>query len=641
MQKKRKIIISIAISLGLALAATQISHDGWLKASIFGNLESCKNGTIKYIDTCEKPLKQEQTRIQGQINTLTTQITAKQKQCNTFSKQKKQPQEKKCRTQLAQLNANKAEQQKILTSITVSLTQLVARPAITPVIIRPINSTKPGCTDSTASNYDASANADDGSCIYDKCLDSTAQNYWEGLPCVYITTVMWCTNPAATNYNPLALVNGSCDFTPEIREWCTDPNAHNNQPGANTDNGSCQTCSDWVKNWDEDDVDCGGNKCSECAVGCKDPNATNYNPEAKKEGPCTYEVLVNSPQYYCDVPGATNYEKHDKTDTTYQASTRICNFCGNETREGVGVGDKVEPETLTGDTGTTVQVAEECEDGPNDKPYDGCSMCRIETCGDEIALCQAYKFTGRENESQVSSRLRKGLEDNSASKRPEWNNNRVDTVTSRDRDFATFGSICIRNKDEWVTSYSGRPTVFWLTAAGIDTEDNGLWSYLYGNLCRNCKIGNAPWLVTGYSGDIPTANKVIRWVAVPQEMLTEIFGTDVNIRKVRVRVTGPNGCFLYPIVDNGPDEHTWTRKCTAILDMTYAAANELWFLSDSTQKVQWKIIENAGEDPSSRLTPEEIKAGFTSMTFGNTNWYTYRSNTQLDYPQEYVQPTRC
>lgn len=103
---------------------------------------------------------------------------------------------------------------------------------------------------------------------------------------------------------------------------------------------------------------------------------------------------------------------------------------------------------MTGDTGTTVQVAEECEDGPNDKPYDGCSMCRIETCGDEIALCQAYKFTGRENESQVSSRLRKGLEDNSASKRPEWNNNRVDTVTSRDRDFATFGSICIRNKDE-------------------------------------------------------------------------------------------------------------------------------------------------------------------------------------------------
>lgn len=58
-------------------------------------------------------------------------------------------------------------------------------------------------------------------------------------------------------------------------------------------------------------------------------------------------------------------------------------------------------------------------------------------------------------------------------------------------------------------------------------------------------------------------------------------------------------------------------------------------------QIQWKIIENAGEDPRNRLTPEETKAGFTSMTFGNTNGYKYRSNTQIDYPQEYVQPTRC
>lgn len=34
MQKKRKIIISIAISLGLALAATQISNNGGLQSSI-------------------------------------------------------------------------------------------------------------------------------------------------------------------------------------------------------------------------------------------------------------------------------------------------------------------------------------------------------------------------------------------------------------------------------------------------------------------------------------------------------------------------------------------------------------------------------------------------------------------------------
>ena len=37
----------------------------------------------------------------------------------------------------------------------------------------------PGCTDSTAFNYDASANTDDGSCIavVNGCMDATADNY--------------------------------------------------------------------------------------------------------------------------------------------------------------------------------------------------------------------------------------------------------------------------------------------------------------------------------------------------------------------------------------------------------------------------------------------------------------------------------
>ena len=34
-----------------------------------------------------------------------------------------------------------------------------------------------GCMDSTASNYDSTANHDDGSCIYLGCTDPTATNY--------------------------------------------------------------------------------------------------------------------------------------------------------------------------------------------------------------------------------------------------------------------------------------------------------------------------------------------------------------------------------------------------------------------------------------------------------------------------------
>ena len=34
-----------------------------------------------------------------------------------------------------------------------------------------------GCTDANASNYDPTANTDDGSCLYPGCIDTLAQNY--------------------------------------------------------------------------------------------------------------------------------------------------------------------------------------------------------------------------------------------------------------------------------------------------------------------------------------------------------------------------------------------------------------------------------------------------------------------------------
>jgi hypothetical protein len=49
-----------------------------------------------------------------------------------------------------------------------------------------------GCTDSTANNYDASANTDDGSCTYD---------------------VYGCTDPLACNYDSLAnMDDGTCTY---------------------------------------------------------------------------------------------------------------------------------------------------------------------------------------------------------------------------------------------------------------------------------------------------------------------------------------------------------------------------------------------------------------------------------------------
>ncbi len=149
------------------------------------------------------------------------------------------------------------------------------------------------------------------------------------------------------------------------------------------------TCHDSMQNGDEMGVDCGGKKCDKC-------------PESNV-------IFLNTamPEMYCDVPGAVNYEKHEG-DSNYIGYPYACNFCGNETREGVVLADgTTQPETKTGDGGSTVQVAEECEDGKDDKPYDGCYQCRLETCGDELALCRAYKFTGFEDPDKVlTPRLR-------------------------------------------------------------------------------------------------------------------------------------------------------------------------------------------------------------------------------------------
>ena len=75
-----------------------------------------------------------------------------------------------------------------------------------------------GCTDPAASNYDAAACSDDGSCTY---------------------IISGCTSTGATNYNPVATVDdGSC-----FLYGCTNTGATNYNPAATIDDGSCDYCS--------------------------------------------------------------------------------------------------------------------------------------------------------------------------------------------------------------------------------------------------------------------------------------------------------------------------------------------------------------------------------------------------------------
>ena len=98
----------------------------------------------------------------------------------------------------------------------------------------------PGCTDSSAANYDAGAGCpDNASCIYLGCTDPTAFNYDEGATdddgtCVPV--IEGCTNPNSSNWNSSANTDdGSCEI-----EGCTYEEANNYDIDANNDDGSCE-----------------------------------------------------------------------------------------------------------------------------------------------------------------------------------------------------------------------------------------------------------------------------------------------------------------------------------------------------------------------------------------------------------------
>jgi hypothetical protein len=116
-----------------------------------------------------------------------------------------------------------------------------------------------GCTDASASNFNPSATANDGSCQY---------------PPQY---VYGCTDASASNFNPSATANdGSCQYPPQYVYGCTDPSASNFNPSATADDGSCQYSPQYV-------------------YGCTDPSASNYNPSANvDDGSCWWAAAIGA-----------------------------------------------------------------------------------------------------------------------------------------------------------------------------------------------------------------------------------------------------------------------------------------------------------------------------------------------------------
>ena len=170
-----------------------------------------------------------------------------------------------------------------------------------------------GCTDSTATNYNASATCDDGSCtspIYG-CMDATATNYDptatvdDGSCCYtnWVTLVMtdsygdgwngntWTATSATggNTYGPFTLSNGYSDSI----SFCMDHDCFD----IICDFGSWQSEVGWTLIENGTSVLTGGAPAimqigigsGSCTTGCTDSLACNYDPLATiDDGSCTY-----------------------------------------------------------------------------------------------------------------------------------------------------------------------------------------------------------------------------------------------------------------------------------------------------------------------------------------------------------------
>jgi hypothetical protein len=182
-----------------------------------------------------------------------------------------------------------------------------------------------GCLDPGACNFNADATSDDGSCDFESCAGCTsapACNYDEAAiiedgSCVYAFDVDACASCSGETDGSGVIVDndadddGVCDADEIV--GCQDASACNYNPDA-TDEGSCNvpvgcdTCDgDNVVNNDAD----GDGVCdADEIVGCQNPSAPNYNPEATDQADEDSELACEGATIPFSTPG---YPAHTVT----------------------------------------------------------------------------------------------------------------------------------------------------------------------------------------------------------------------------------------------------------------------------------------------------------------------------------------
>ena len=165
-----------------------------------------------------------------------------------------------------------------------------------------------GCMDSTAFNYNSSANVDNGGClpVILGCMNPLAFNYNPNAntPDTCIAVIYGCTSPIAFNYNSLANTDdGSCIG---VTYGCTDSTMFNFMPSANIDDGSCipfiYGCMDITMFNYNPQANTDNGNCIPFIYGCMDSIMFNYDPLVNTDnGTCIPFI------YGCTNPLALNY----------------------------------------------------------------------------------------------------------------------------------------------------------------------------------------------------------------------------------------------------------------------------------------------------------------------------------------------
>ena len=175
----------------------------------------------------------------------------------------------------------------------------------------------PGCTDATANNYDASANSDDGSCMYDITLtvDLNCESFTPGYVAATGPSDGWsCGTYALTDVDANGVWEGTFSLPGGTFEYiyCADGWAQNETAGliaAMNAGSTCAPVTDYATYANRlitigalTTVDTWGS-CGTCAVsisGCTDPLATNYDPTATvDDGSCLYSSVLTITTTVC------------------------------------------------------------------------------------------------------------------------------------------------------------------------------------------------------------------------------------------------------------------------------------------------------------------------------------------------------